>query len=240
MLYLYDPKINVLTETNYEYLEGLTGQKKQNLMSYKSRGQKLAKIGCYLVDEKVTLKQRKEWYMKEKYHDEHWKVIEGSDDKFLVSNYGRFKKIYKKKEGFLLPFIKKKGGYMEAKVRFLGKYGNHKVADIVAHHFVRPKKVGERLLHKNLIKTDNFAGNLEYVSMQELGRRTGQLAKSKPVVLLDPDTLEVLGEFRSAREAGRQNFISYQSVMDNCNKKTKKSGGMFLFMWSEEYEQLLA
>jgi hypothetical protein len=238
MFYLYDPRTNLLTETNYKYLEELTGLKKETLSHYKTKRRKISKINCYLVDEKITLKQRRDWYEKEKYQNEIWKEIKGSDGKFLVSNYGRFKRIYKNHSSFLLPYLNKKRGYLQIKALFNGRYGDHKVSIIVAHHFIGTPKRGEVVHHKNSIITDDFAGNLEYISRASLGRKTGFKSKSKAVIQLDIHTLEVLDEYRSAREAGRKNYISYQAVLDNCNHKTKVCCGNFLFIFTDEYEEI--
>ncbi|MFC0188217.1 NUMOD4 domain-containing protein [Fictibacillus aquaticus] len=236
-LYLYDPRINTLTETTYDYLEELTGKSQTVLRTNKSIKRKVTSINCYITDQKVTLRQRKAWYEKEKFFNETWKPIEGSDGKFLISNYGRFKRIYQNHEGLLLPFIHKRTGNLHIKVKFRGKYAAYKVANLVAHHFVGKPKPGEVLHHKNFIKTDNFHGNLEYITSKKLGEKTGSRAKSKPVVQLNSITNEVIDEYRSARDAGRKCHISYQSVIDNCNHKTKSSCGLH-FMWAEEYEVL--
>jgi hypothetical protein len=241
-LYLYDPRTNITKETTFEYLEGLIGKTKASLMSWRSKKRKLSQIDCYLVDDTLTVEQRREWYAAEKYHNEVWKEIEGMNGKYLVSNYGRFKRVCENgKVNFMLPFLKKSSkrkNYLLVKLTFNKVAKDYDVAKLVARHFIEEPKPGEVLFHKNLIKTDNFSGNLEYISREKLGKRTGGLSKSKPVVQLNKDTLEVLGEFKSAREAGRQCFVSYQAVMDNCNKKTKVCGGYYIFMWEEEYEKL--
>jgi hypothetical protein len=243
-LYLYDPRTNITKETTFEYLEGLTGKPKLTLMSYRSKRKKVGNINCYLVDDTLTVKQRKEWYTAEKYHNEVWKKVEGLDGKYLISNYGRFKRVCKSgKEYFLLPFLKKSSGrrdYLLIKLSFNKVGTSYDIAKLVAKHFNPGPKPGEVLHHKNLVKTDNFSGNLEYISREKLGRKTSGLNnRSKPVVQFDKDTMEVMGEFKSAREAGRQCFVSYQAVMDNCNKKTKVCGGAYVFMWEEEYEDLI-
>jgi hypothetical protein len=237
MQYLYDPRTNVITQTNYDYLEELTGKPKETLASLKSRGKRIDNINCYILRENTTLKQRKAWYEKQKYEEEAWVNVKGSDGKFLISNYGRFKRVYKSKSSFLLPYLKKKTGYLEVKVAYDGIYKAYKVTNLVGLHFVGTPKPGQVLRHKNGIKTDDFAGNLEYIQKSVLGKSTGPLSKSKPVIQLDKVSLEVLGEFRSAREAGRKCYLSYQAVLDNCNHKSKSSGG-YLFMFTDEYESL--
>lgn len=235
MLYMYDPCINLKTETSYDYLVELTGKKKSTLMSLKSRGLKIRSINVYLIDETTTLQQRKAWYEKEKYKNEYWVPVKGSDGKFLISNYARFKRVYKNKEGFLMPYYRKASGHMEIRVKFKGVYKQYQVPHLVAAHFIGNPKPGEVIRHRNGILTDDNANNLEFVDKRRLGKLTGYSAKSKEVVQLDPKTLEVIQEFRSAREAGRKTYRSYQAVIDNCNKRTKTSSGD-RFMWAEEYE----
>ncbi|MBU8908532.1 NUMOD4 domain-containing protein [Desertibacillus haloalkaliphilus] len=238
MIHLYDPRTNIITETSYDYLEELTGLKRGTLVSYRSIGNKIRNINCYILSSDTTVQQRKAWYEKEVYEGEYWKVIKGSDEKFLISNYGRFKRVYKSKTGFLLPFLHRKRGNLLIKVRYNGIYKSHKITTLVGRHFIGEPKPGEVLRHKNGIKTDDFVGNLEYIPNSTLGKLTGGISTSKPVVQLDKDTKELIAEFRSAREAGRNCFLSYQAVLDNCNHKRSSSGG-WVFMFAEEYEKSL-
>lgn len=235
MPYLYDPRTNIITETTYDYLMELTGLSRSGLSRAKSKGRKIRKINCYVMDTKVSIKQRKTWYEKEEYNNEAWKEIKGSNGQYLLSNYGRFKRLYKTNTAVVLPYLHKKTGYLRVKVMFQGKYAAYNVMSLVGFHFIEGPKPGEVIRHKNGIKTDDFAGNLEYVSKKILAKSTGPMSKSKPVVQLDKDTLEIIGEYRSAREAGRKCYLSYQAVLDNCNHKSKTSGG-FIFMFSDEYE----
>lgn len=238
MLYLYDPKTNISVETSYAYLVELTGKTYDNLASYKSRKRKIQNIDCYLIDDKTTIQERKAFYCKETYPDEVWRPIHGSDQKYRISSYGRVQRILKNGDTpFILPYLKKRTGYLEIKVPYNGVYKNYKVSNLVALHFIGKPKKGEVLHHKNGIKTDSAVSNLAYQDQSKVSRKTGPLAKSKPVVQLDKDTLDVIGEYRSAREAGRMTYLSYQAVLDNCNHKTKSSGG-YLFMFASEYEQL--
>lgn len=126
---------------------------------------------------------------------------------------------------------------MYAKCKFLGEYKDHKVGHIVAHHFIRPRKKGEIVIRKNGITTDDYAGNLEYVTEKELGIRNGYRSRSQPVVKLCPKTFEKIEEYRSAREAGRKNYLSHQTVLDNCHGRTKKAVGTMRFMFLEDYEK---
>ncbi|MGP9042129.1 NUMOD4 domain-containing protein [Cytobacillus kochii] len=238
MLFLYDPTINTLTETNYEYLMELTGKKKNNLQVLKSVGRKISSINCYLVDEKVTVEQRRAWYEKEIFHNEVWKPISGSDGKYLISCYGRVKRVYKNRTAFSLPYLLScnPSKQLFIRVRFLGRYDRYPVANLVAYHFIGKPKNNEVLHHKNQIATDNYVANLEYTTRSKVGKKTGFKSRSKPITQLDMKTLEPINEFRSAREAGRNCFLSHQSILNNCNHKSKSTGG-FVFMFTDDYEQ---
>lgn len=236
MIRLYDPRTNIISESTYEHLSWLTGKDKRSLMTYRSKGKKIKSINSYILKDDTTITQRKEWYQKEKYKCESWKEIQGSDGKYLVSNYGRFKKIGKTKLYFVLPYLKRSQGHLEVKVLFNKEYKSHRVSKIVALHFLGvPQDKEEVIRHKNGIKTDNFSGNLEYIQREKLGKLTGA-KKSKPVVKLDKDTAEVIGEYRSIQEARRECFLSYQSILDNCKGRRETTGG-FVFMYAENYEE---
>ncbi len=63
--------------------------------------------------------------------------------------------------------------------------------------------------------------NLSPVSKKTLGTEFGYLAKARSVVKLNKDG-NVMTTYRSAREAARENGMSYQTVMDRCNGKVKR------------------
>lgn len=236
-LYLYDPRTNLSTKTSYKELMGITGVALSTLSNAKTRGYKLRSINCYVTDGIAPLKQRRKWYAAETYKDEYWQTVDGSKNRYKISNYGRVKRIFGNgNEMLMMPFLRLQRGNLHIKIWFLGKYKDHNVGHIVAHHFIRPRKPKERLTRKNGILTDDFVGNLEYVTKQELGKRTGRQARSEPVVQLDLETKELLNEFRSIREAGEKCFISYEAIRLNCHGKTRHSGG-YKFMFAEDYEK---
>src|SRR5690625_1110168 len=217
-VYLYDPRSNTTSPTSYDELEGMTGYTRLSLISMRSKGQKLKTINCYIASEHTTVKDRYHWYSNEEHADEAWLLVRGSDNQFKVSNYGRVKRIYKSgKERFMMPFQRKGVGNLFVKAKFDGKYGDHKAGHLVAAHFIRDPKPGEAVIRKNGIITDDYVLNLEYVTNQELGRMTGYKSNSKAVVQLEEDTMELVNEYRSAREAGRNYFLSYQAILDRCN-----------------------
>ena len=154
MLYLYDPRYNLKTETTYEKMCRLFVKTKGTLQSYKSKNRKVNKR-YYIIDENTSKKQLKEFYSKEIFKDEIWKTIEGSEGQFIISNYGRFKKIYKSiPEGkFLLPyFVHKRRCNKDKqfiKVKFQGEYKEYNVARLVAYHFVDIYYTNDKVIRKS-------------------------------------------------------------------------------------------
>lgn len=235
--YLYDPRTNVSTETSYDYLVELIGVSRASLACNKSSKRILKSVGCYIIDNKTTLKERRSYYEKEVFFGEVWCEIKGSAGEYSISNHGRIKKIYKTvTPKLLMPFLKKQNGHLYIKVRINGSHKQRKVSHLVAQHFVGVNKHDRSVRHKNGIKTDCFAGNLQYISREKLGKLTGGASGSKAVIQLCPVDMAPVEEYRSAREAGRKTFMSYQAVLDNCHNKTKLAAGSFKFMFLEDYE----
>lgn len=235
MLYMYDPSINLKTETSYDYLVKLTGKKKSILMSLKSKGLKIRSINVYLIDETTTLQQRKQWYEKEIFKEEAWQKIKGFDDKYLISNYGRIKSNYSGEWKFILPLRSKVHGYMYVHLRRNKFQVRCKIANLVAEHFVGNRKKGEVLRHRNGIITDDYAGNLEFCKRPTHNGRNGAKC-GKEVLKLDIETLEVVEEYRSLRQAAKENFLSVGSVHSNVQNRTKTSGG-YIFKYREDFEK---
>jgi hypothetical protein len=118
---------------------------------------------------------------------------------------------------------KKKGLYIVGLTRN-GKKKEHRVHKIMQEVFMEEPKPGQVLHHKNGIKTDNSLTNLEYISRQELGAKTGAKGRKRTVRKTDPETNEIVEVDSSARAAGRENYLSRQTITDYCNKihKIKK------------------
>lgn len=234
-MYLYDPMTNQTRKTTAKEMSEMTGQDNGSIRSFASRQKKLKRIGVYLSTAEPTIKQRREWYSNEIIKDEAWVEVQGSDGQFLISNYGRVQRVYKHTMKFILPFQYQDKGFLQVKVRLNGRYKEYKVAHLVAMHYLGPIPEGAGVFHKNGIRMDNFVGNLEYIDKQTLGKRTGYKAKSRAVTLYEPETKAFINEYRSVREAARNNPVSYQAIYDHLNGLTPSAAGM-MFMFSDDYE----
>ncbi|MCU9614106.1 hypothetical protein OEV98_11095 [Caldibacillus lycopersici] len=70
---------------------------------------------------------------------------------------------------------------------------------------------------------------------KKLGKVTGYKAGSMPVVMVDSKTLEIIDEFRSAREAGRKCNYSYQAILDRSKNKYPYKNEPYVFMFEKDY-----
>lgn len=91
------------------------------------------------------------------------------------------------------------------------------------------------LMHVNGLEEDWSIWNLKPVTKQQLGKLRNRSIYARTVIKRDPKTMEILTYYRSAREAGRKNFCSYQTILDACNRKNKKRTGIcpdgYLYEW---------
>lgn len=158
---------------------------------------------------------------------EVWKQIKNVP-KCEVSNLGRFrKKNPKNGYRYLKPYKKWNKQYYVVKLD--GKECN--CARAVANAFIKPLKPKDRVRHKNGLSFDNYYRNLEVLDIKECGTKTGFIARSRNVVLVENGEIKKL--WRSGRKAAKHLFISKQTVSDYCNGKVKKK--MFNLMWEDDY-----
>ena len=256
-MFLYDVRYNLKTDTNYAKLEGIFGVSWKTLAGYKSKKQAIRKH-YHILDDDAPITLLKELYAKVKYDIETWKIIEGSDDKYMVSNYGRFKRVYKSGDKFVMPYFQARKVNVNknkqfVKVKFKGIYKEYNVARLVAYHFVdiyydsdgwtrkgkalKYKKYTHddvAVYHKNGIVHDNYHANLEYLDREDLGKKTAYKSKGgKTIVAINADTDEVIDYFRSTRHVESKLPISKQSVCDSLNGIRPIVGGIYKFKYEE-------
>lgn len=152
--------------------------------------------------------------------DEIWKTIDGYDGRYQVNPFGEVRRVCKRKCVMMTAYDRH--GSMVVKLSMNYKSKEHKVAHLVAAAFLPARKSGQACWHKNGVKTDNYVGNLQWISRRELGKKSALLAdKRRTVAKVAPDG-EVISFYPSARAAARANHMSYQTVLDRCNGKVKK------------------
>ena len=174
-----------------------------------------------------------------------WKDIEDFNGKYQVSYSGQVRRVYKSGKTRMLTPHKKSQGSKSRKIYrnrlFVhltddnGKSYHIMVHQIVAKHFLDKPKPGQVPYHKNLCVMDNWASNLEYIDKKKLGQLTGASSRRQPVVKINHEG-EIIECYSSAREAGRNNYMSYQTIIDRCNDKCKKAFAPdgFEYAWEEK------
>lgn len=236
MIYIYDPISNYKKETNYSILEGITGRPKRSITCSKSRKQKIKQINAYIIDDKTTVKERKQFMLKEKLENEVWRYIEKSNGNY-ISNYGRAKKISKSgAENLLMPMLEKNQGrekWMEVRIYFSDKNKVIPIHKLVAEYFLGPSDK-PNVIHKDGNFANNRDDNLKYVDRKYLGTKFGGKANSIPVLKLDPVTNEILDEYESMAEAGRDSYLHKETIRLCVRGKTKTAGG-FKWIIDEEF-----
>lgn len=168
---------------------------------------------------------------------ESWKDIKGYEGKYQVDREGRVRRVYPSgKTRLITPFHKKMTGSQRLVVK-LTKNGKSKeiiLMQIVAETFIGPAPEGCVPYHKNGCQMDNYVNNIDYISRRELGKKTGAKSNRRPVAKIDC-TGEIVEFYSSARECARENFMSYQTVIDRCNGKVKSAFAPdgFAYAWDD-------
>ena len=99
---------------------------------------------------------------------EVWKPINGYDEKYYISNYGRVKS-YKYKEAQLLKTSLNSSGYPRVALCKNGKRKNYLVHRLVAIAFINNDDPLNKTTvdHINMIKTDARYNNLRWLSLSD-------------------------------------------------------------------------
>ena len=147
--------------------------------------------------------------------------IPGFAGKYGVSFEGVVYRHYASGSAPLIPTIKR-GNPVVRLERPNGTRQEMLVARAVQLAWLGPAPPGKVRYHRNGDKTDNIVGNIGFISRSALGKKTGGNAKRRPVLKVEPQSGEIVAAYPSARQAAKDNFMSYQTVMDCCNRKNKR------------------
>jgi hypothetical protein len=116
--------------------------------------------------------------------EERWHKCEVPYTRYEVSNQGRVRNAH---TGLVLRLRKCRSGYFDVLLNYKGQEKRFYVHSLVATAFVEGWREGLEVNHKNGVKTDNRAENLEWVTSSENHQhaRDVLLLEVKPVALLD-------------------------------------------------------
>ena len=166
-----------------------------------------------------------------------WQDIKGYDGKYQVNMQGKVRRVFASgKTRILTPYHKKMGGSQRLVVKLTndGKSKEIILMQIVARTFLGEPPKGYVPYHKNGLQSDNFVNNIAYISREELGKKTGGGSRRQPVAKINQDG-EIIEVYTSARECARQNYMSYQTIIDRCNGKCKSAFAPdgFAYAWED-------
>lgn len=160
--------------------------------------------------------------------------IPGYEGKYFVREDGTVWRRCKTKDRQLL-------GHRKRRSREIKLRGNDGICRAVSMSAImrltwfRGMREDWALMHINGLEADWSIHNLKPMPREELGKMRNRNLSAKSVIKRDPKTMKILAFYKSAREAGRKNYMSYQAVLDACNKKNKKRTGIgtdgYLYEW---------
>lgn len=169
---------------------------------------------------------------KQELDSEKWKKVPNTKDMY-VSDMARVKRVLKTKERYLQPYFKKRKPPYFIKVN--GK--EIKLAVLIWRVFKEEYDSDIYSIAHRVLITDDRLVNLYKVSKKELGSRTGgNTKKTKGIYKCDKVRRILYEYYRNSREAAKDNYCSYQTVLDSCNGKTKNNCTGYDFLWAPKVE----
>jgi hypothetical protein len=127
---------------------------------------------------------------------EEFRPVVGFETRYAVSNFGRLKSLVAGPAtypGKVLLLATKSSGYLEAGLWDQEKITYARVHRLVCEAFIGPRPEGHIINHKDGVKKNNRADNLEYVTHQENCRHSIEVLGNR-----------VDGEFNSAAKLTRE------------------------------------
>lgn len=164
--------------------------------------------------------------------------MNGYEGFYQIGNKGSVKNI--KTNKILKPGINS-DGYYTVLLSKDGKQKSFKVHRLVAKHFLKEVKI--QVNHKNGIKTDNNADNLEFVTAHEnimhswinglsKGKYKNVGNRARKIIQVDKYTNNELKQFDSVYEASEKTGITNTSIQ-NCLKGRSKTSGGYKWKYAE-------
>lgn len=167
---------------------------------------------------------------------DEWVDVPGYEGIYQANYHGEVKRLYKTKSKIMTPYHKRMKGSQRLVIKLTknGKSKEVKLLSLIARTFLGPCPKGYIPIHINGMQSDNCVGNIQYITKSEAGKLTGGNSRRKPVVKIDVNGNEV-DFYKSAREAARCNFMSYQTIIDRCNNKTKSvyAPDGYIYKWDK-------
>lgn len=158
---------------------------------------------------------------------EIFKEINGTNGRYLVSNYGRVKSICKGREK-ILPQYKHTGGYLFVTLSLNGKTATKDVHRLVAEYFVPNPNNYPQVNHKDENKDNPRADNLEWCSPKynaNYGERNRKLMKEVEQYTVNGEQIKT---FPSIKDAAKAVNGSMGNISWCCKRRWKTAYG---YVW---------
>ena len=154
---------------------------------------------------------------------EQWKSVEGYEGLYEVSDQGRVKSLgnNKTRKDKILKQQKHRGGYLKVSLCKDGHLKQLFVHRIVAKAFIQNPNNLKTVNHKDEVKTNNVATNLEWMTQGD----NVIYSQARQVQMFDKSTCELLATFPSTHEAARVTGINQGDISSCCRGKLKSAGG---------------
>lgn len=152
--------------------------------------------------------------------ENHQRWVPGYENKYFATFQGEIFRLYKNGKIRQITGYKAGNGY-RVKLTIDDVSKEYRFNRIIWETFKGPIPDGYFVVRKTNIGTNNHIANLTLRTKSQHGKKTGPTSRSKEVVLLD-DGNHIIDHWSSARKAAKDLFVSYQTVMNICNGKTKR------------------
>ncbi len=169
---------------------------------------------------------------------EVWKDIPNFEGMYQVSNYGNIKSLARYisngkgkryiDEKILTP-IDNGYGYKCIGLRNKQKKTVKYIHRLVAEMFIPNPKGYKQINHKDENKSNNKATNLEWCDSQY----NIDYSRSRDVIQIDMNTKEIVGIYKSCKDASRVTGFSSGNISQACNHLWKYYKGFF-WKWRDE------
>lgn len=146
-----------------------------------------------------------------------WYDIPGYDGKYQINYFGNVRRALKRGYKALHPYIKTTNGRRVVKLNCKEQV----IMKLMQITFIGELPPGMVTYHKNGIITDDALNNIGIITRSELGRLTGRGNGCETSVVKISEEGQIVDFYRSVREAGRKNHMSYQTILDRINGKVK-------------------